>query len=94
MYSGLVGVVLLLLGHLYHLIRSADFSTYPQYNVRINAHLRVDAFLTLLGALVFLAFPDAAIRSLVRRARAGFSCACVCAWVLESRNCCTRFLSH
>ena len=53
-------------------MKSHDFSTYPQYNVRINTHLRIDAFIVGLGALYFLAFPDAAIHTVVSSAFSAF----------------------
>lgn len=49
--------VLWMLGNLIQLLRSRDFNTYPQHNIRLNNHLRVDAWLCLLFALMLLAFP-------------------------------------
>ena len=46
-----------LLGSLLHVSRAHDFSTYPQHNVRLNTHLRVDAWLQLLLGVAWLAFP-------------------------------------
>jgi len=46
-----------MLGNLVHVMRSHDFNTYPQHNIRLNNHLRVDAWLSLLLALMLLAFP-------------------------------------
>ena len=57
-YFEMLGVVLWLVGHMVHLLRSSDFSTYPQHNIRINSHMRIDAFLGMMQALVFIAFPD------------------------------------
>ena len=54
----MLGVFLWLSGHLFHLLSSSDFSTYPQHNIRINIHLRIDAFLGVMQALMFIAFPD------------------------------------
>jgi len=55
-----------LLGNLIHLLRSRDFNTYPQHNTRLNNHLRVDAWLMLLLALVVLAFPRQMLKLIVR----------------------------
>lgn len=46
-----------LLGNILHLTRSNDFNTYPRYNVRINHHLRADAWFQLLVGVAWLAFP-------------------------------------
>lgn len=58
MYFGILGTALWLLGNLIHLLRSDDFSTYPQHNIRLNTHLRIDGWLTLVIAIAFMAFPD------------------------------------
>ena len=62
---GMYGYALILLGNLYYLMFSDDFSTYPQHNIRINNHLRIDAGLSLLQAVVFLALPDFVVGFLV-----------------------------
>jgi hypothetical protein len=62
---GMYGYALILLGNLYYLMRSDDFSTYPQHNIRINTHLRLDAGLSLLQAVLFLALPDFALSFIV-----------------------------
>jgi hypothetical protein len=46
-----------LLGNALHLARSNDFNTYPRYNIRLNHHLRVDAWFQLLVGVAWLAFP-------------------------------------
>ena len=54
----ILGTVLWLLGNLLHLLRSNDFMTYPQHNIRLNNHLRVDAWLSMVAGITLLAFPD------------------------------------
>jgi len=49
--------LLWLLGNVLHLIRSTDFNTYPRHNVRVNNHLRIDAWLELMIGVGWLAFP-------------------------------------
>ncbi|ELT91686.1 hypothetical protein CAPTEDRAFT_219044 [Capitella teleta] len=56
--AGIVGTLLWLLGTLVHLLRSNDYMTYPQHNIRLNNHLRLDAWLAMVSAIAFLAFPD------------------------------------
>jgi len=55
-----------MLGNLIHLLRSRDFNTYPQHNIRLNNHLRVDAWLILILAIVLLAFPRQLFSLMVR----------------------------
>jgi len=49
--------LLWLLGNVLHLIRSDDFNTYPRHNVRVNNHLRIDAWLELMIGVGWLSFP-------------------------------------
>ncbi len=65
-YFSILGSALWLFGSLYHLFWSTDFSTYPQFNIRINTHLHIDAFLIFTGSLLYYAFPDFVIAFLVR----------------------------
>lgn len=55
---GIVPTSLWLLGNLLHLFRSHDFNTYPQHNIRLNNHLRLDAWFMLLIGATYLAFPS------------------------------------
>lgn len=55
-----------MLGSLIHLMRSHDFNTYPQHNIRLNQHLRIDAWLMLLLAIIALAFPRQLLNLTVR----------------------------
>lgn len=75
LYLGVLSALLWLLGNFIHLMKSHDFSTYPQFHVRINTHLRIDAFMVVLGSLFFFAFPDAAIRQLVSNSNEALSVA-------------------
>lgn len=54
---GIIPTSLWLLGNLLHLCRSHDFNTYPQHNIRLNNHLRLDAWFMLLIGATYLAFP-------------------------------------
>jgi len=47
-----------MLGNLVHLLRSHDFSTYPQHNIRLNNLLRIDAWFALLGGVASLTYPN------------------------------------
>lgn len=55
---GIFGSIMMLLGNLVHLLRSNDFMTYPQCNIRLNTHLRIDAWLMTLAGVAMIAFPD------------------------------------
>lgn len=63
-----------MLGNLIHLLRSRDFNTYPQHNTRLNNHLRVDAWLILILALILLAFPRQLLSLTVRHFVFTLSC--------------------
>ena len=65
MLFGMGGACMWLLGNMIHLIWSEDYSTYPQFNIRLNTLLRVDSLLILTWALVCFAFPNVFIHLLV-----------------------------
>ena len=50
---------------LVQVLRSSDFSTYPQHNVRINTLLHIDSWLVCLVSALFLAFPEVVLSTLV-----------------------------
>jgi hypothetical protein len=50
-------MALWMFGNLIHLLRSRDFNTYPQHNIRLNNLLRIDAWLMLLTGVMMLTFP-------------------------------------
>jgi hypothetical protein len=50
---------------LIHLLRSHDFHFYPQHNVRLNNHLRIDAWLMMLFGIALLAFPGVIVKIVV-----------------------------
>ena len=62
---GMVGSATMLVMNLFYLLRSHDFSSYPQHNIRVNEYLRLDAGLSMLLALTCLAFPDLVHRHFV-----------------------------
>lgn len=62
---GMVCNMLWLVLSLVHVLRSSDFSTYPQHNVRINTLLHVDSWLVCLLSAFFLAFPDIVLSVLI-----------------------------
>ncbi|KAI0215676.1 hypothetical protein LSAT2_032262 [Lamellibrachia satsuma] len=62
---GMTCNVLWLTLSLVHVLRSSDFSTYPQHNVRINTLLHVDSWFICLLSALFLAFPDVILSVLV-----------------------------
>ncbi|XP_078605168.1 uncharacterized protein LOC144878454 [Branchiostoma floridae x Branchiostoma japonicum] len=57
-WYGLFGGGVWLLGNLYHSARSDQFGCYSQRNDRLSFVLRLDGFMTLLGALFDFAFAD------------------------------------
>ena len=64
-WFGMLSTTLWLLGNLIHLMRSSDFSTFPQYNIRLNSHLRLDSWLMTVIAFSLVAFPTFIIQHLV-----------------------------
>lgn len=62
---GVLPTALWMLGNLFHLFRSNDFNTYPQHNIRLNNHLRLDAWFMLLIGAAWLAFPSQIVGALV-----------------------------
>lgn len=61
----IVPTSLWLLGNLFHLFHSHDFNTYPQHNIRLNNHLRLDGWFMLLIGVAFLAFPTQIVGTIV-----------------------------
>ncbi|KAK2162865.1 hypothetical protein LSH36_90g04009 [Paralvinella palmiformis] len=64
LWFGILGTTLWLLGNLIHLMKSSDFSTYPQYNIRLNSHLRLDSWLMTVIAFSLVAFPTFIVQHL------------------------------
>ena len=62
---GMLCNVLWLSLSLVQVLRSSDFSTYPQHNVRINTLLHIDSWLVSLLSALFLAFPEVVLSILV-----------------------------
>jgi len=60
---GIVPTALWVIGNLIQLLRCHDFHFYPQHNIRLNNHLRVDAWLMLLIGVALMAYPSQILKA-------------------------------
>ncbi|CAD5113585.1 DgyrCDS2748 [Dimorphilus gyrociliatus] len=62
-FSGLA-CLLSLLGNIYHLALSKDYSSFPNYHIRFHMHLRLDFLISCTRAIAIYAFPIMAMKAL------------------------------
>lgn len=64
-FLGILPTFLWFLGSLLHLAKSFDFNSFPQHNICLNNHLKLEAMLVFALGIAFIAFPGQILRYLV-----------------------------
>ena len=73
MVYAIVPTALWVIGNLIQLLRCHDFHFYPQHNIRLNNHLRVDAWLMLLIGVALMAYPSQILKAEVGRSQGSYA---------------------